>query len=447
MSVLVQRGVRETLVRMALPMLAGTFAMNAYYLADAWFVSKLGTQPLAAMAFTIPVVTLLTFVAGGIGTGITTLVSHALGRHDHDDAARLVTHGIALTVTFTTVVSIAGFLTVDAVFRRLGADATTLPLIGQFMRIWYLGALTMSLPMMGNGILISCGDSRNASRLMVFGSALNVILNPILIFGPGGLPALGMRGSALATVISQTVSMSWLLYLLSRKHHLLRFRSESVVSYLVSWRRILGFAIPCVVSMAMLPISIGIITWIMSRFGSEAVAASGAATRLEMFAFVVPMALGISLTPFVSQNFAARRIDRIHEAQKLSASFALLYGGAVALLFIVAAPRLAGIFSDDPQVTRVMIAYLRIIPLGYGMMEVHRYCGFMLTGLQDPPASLALNMIRIIVLLIPLSWLGAHWFGLQGMFAGRLITDATVGSVGLAWVSLRLRSTASTADR
>ena len=247
----------------------------------------------------------------------------------------------------------------------------------------------------------------------------------------------------MATVISQTVSMSWLLYLLHHKHRLLAFRSGGIRCCLASCRRIIGFAVPCVLSMAMMPISAGVITWIVSRFGNEAVAASGAAGRLEMFAFVVPMALGISLTPFVSQNFGAHRIDRICEAKTMSAAFALLYGGVVALLFFFAAPWLASFFSSDPKVVQVMVAYLRVIPFGYGMMEVHRYCGFMLTGLHNPSSSLALNMIRIIVLLIPLSWLGARFFGLPGMFTGRLITDLLVGTLGLVWVSLHLRSAAS----
>ena len=98
MAVLVDKGVRSTLFHMAFPMLAGTFAANTYNLADAYFVSKLGTAPLAAVAFTFPVVMLITFMAGGLGTGVTALTSHAIGRGDHDDAARLVTHGITLTI-------------------------------------------------------------------------------------------------------------------------------------------------------------------------------------------------------------------------------------------------------------------------------------------------------------------------------------------------------------
>jgi putative MATE family efflux protein len=439
-SVLVRRGVRQTLFHMAFPMLAGTFAMNAYNLTDAWFVSRLGTMPLAAMAFTFPVIMLLTFIAGGIGTGVTTLVSHAIGRHDREDAARLVTHGIALTVTFTTTVSVLGYLSINAVFGRLGADAQTLPLVGYYMRIWYLGALTMSLPMMGNGILISCGDSRGASRFMIFGAVLNAVLNPILIFGYLGLPAMGIRGSALATVIAQAVSTIWLFHLLYKRHHLLTPHSGGLRSCFASFRRIIGFAVPCILSMVLMPISASLITWIVSGFGNEAVAACGAAGRLEMFAFVVPMALGMSLTPFISQNFGADRLDRIREAKTISASFALLYGGVAAIVFFLAAPWLASFFSEDPKVIKVLVTYLRIIPFGYGMMEVHRYCGFILTGLHNPSGSMVLNIIRIMLLLIPLSWLGAHFYGVQGLFAGRLITDLTVGTLGLFWVSHHLRS-------
>ena len=186
MSVLVNRSVGRTLFSMALPMLAGTFAMNAYNLTDTWFVSRLGTLSLAAMGFTFPVVMLLTCVARGIGSGVTTLASHAIGSNDHDRAVRLVTHGFMLTLAVTAVMSIGGYLSIGLVFTRLGADEATLPLIGKYMRTWFLGALFMTLPMAGSGVLISAGDSKAASMLMIVGTVLNTILDPIMIFGfPG----------------------------------------------------------------------------------------------------------------------------------------------------------------------------------------------------------------------------------------------------------------------
>ena len=107
---------------------------------------------------------------------------------------------------------------------------------------------------------------------MIFGAAMNVVLNPILIFGLLGLPAMGVRGSALATVISQFISTMWLLHLLSNRHHLLSFRHFPLREYLESYRRIIGFAVPCVLGMILMPISATVITQIVSRFGHEAVA-------------------------------------------------------------------------------------------------------------------------------------------------------------------------------
>ncbi len=409
MAVLVNRSVTRTLFSMAFPMLAGTFAMNAYNLTDTWFVSRLGTLPLAAMGYTFPVVMLLTCVAGGIGTGVTTLVSHAIGRHDQEDAVRFVTHGLMLTLSVTAVLSVAGFLSIGPVFRSIGADAAILPLVGQYMRTWYLGAVFMTLPMLGNGILISAGDSKAASGFMILGTVLNMALDPIMIFGLLGCPALGIRGAALATVISQAVSTVWLIYLLRRKHRLLAWRAWKGSDYLASLRRIAGFAFPSVLSMILMPISATVITEILSGFGHEAVAACGAAGRIEMFAFMVPMALGISLTPFVSQNFGARRMERLREARKASTWFALGYGAFMAAVFF---PKrsLARVSFHDRSQGRGHSVLHSIISFGYGMMEVHRYSGFFLTGLHSPASATLLNAVRVLLLLIPLSYLGAHFW-------------------------------------
>ena len=183
----------------------------------------------------------------------------------------------------------------------------------------------------------------------------------------------------------------------------------------------------------------------LAGFGHETIAATGAAGRIEMFAFMIPMALGISLTPFVSQNFGADRMDRVRKAQKVTTRFALCYGGLVAAVFILGAPWLASVFTDDPKVAETLVLYIRIISLGYGMMEVHRYCGFFLVGIHKPVSASLLNAVRVLALLIPLSYLGAHFWGINGVFGGRLATDLVVGCIGLVWVSRVCRSVLTTA--
>lgn len=431
-SALVRRGVGRTLFAMAFPLLAGTFAMNAYNLTDTWFVAQLGTLPLAAMGFTFPVVMLLTCVALGIGTALTTLVSHAIGRHDHDDAGRLVTHGLTLILCVAACLSVAGYLLVVPVFRALGADVGIQPLIASYMRVWYIGSVFMAIPMVGKGLLISAGDSKGAGLCMIIGPILNTILDPIMIFGLLGCPAMGIRGAAMATVIAQAVSTLMLLHFLYNRHGLLKWAWRGFTG---SMRRIVRFAIPSILSMVLMPVAATVITKILSGFGNEAVAAAGAAQRIEMFAFIIPMALGISLTPFVSQNFGAGRLDRVRAGFKTGVLFALIYGGFISAVFIITAPWLAAIFTDDPKVAGTIVLYIRLISPGYGMMESHRYCGFILTGLHRPSSATLLNTLRIMLFLIPFSWVGAQMFGLKGVFAGRLATDLLTGCVGLFWIT------------
>ncbi len=440
MRKLIDKKVSVTLFHMALPMLAGTVAMNAYNLVDTWYVAKLGTLPLAAMGFTFPIVMLITFLVNSIGTGITTLTSHAIGRSDRDSAVRNVTQGIVLTALISVILSITGYLTIKPVFTLLGADSQTMPYIQSYMRMWYLGAVTMAFPMTGNGILISLGDSKNASRFMVLGSLLNCALDPVMIFGLLGFPAMGIFGAALATVIAQGVSAVWLFFLLIKKHHIINFKDFQIHTFFNTVKRIMNFAIPGSISMILTPLSGAIITALISRYGNEAVAAAGAAGRIEMFAFVVPMALGISLIPFTSQNFGAERIDRIEEAKKYSSRFAFIYGLCVAVVFFLCAPFLAGIFTEEAKVTEIFILYVRIISFGYGMMEIHRYCGFLFTGIHKPVYSTVLNAVRVLVFFIPLSYLGSQLLGIKGIFFGRLITDLTAGTIGYIWVSRVLKS-------
>lgn len=437
---LTQSGVRSTLFRMAYPMLAGTIAINAYNFADTWFVSRLGTVPLAAMGLTFPVVMLLSFVAGGIGTGVTALTSHAIGRGDHDAASRTVTHGIALVALLSAALAVGGYLSMNPVFRAIGATSQTLPLVRSYMGIWYLGAVFMAIPMMGNGILISLGDSKHASMFMLAGAALNCVLDPVMIFGLLGMPALGISGAALATVLAQAVSASWLFYLLAVKHRLLAPSKLKLRPFLHTSRRIVTFAVPASLSMVLMPVSSAVITALVSRHGTAALAAVSAAGRIEMLAFVVPMALGMSLMPFISQNFGAGRFDRIHEAKRYSTRFAVLYGACIAAVFFVTAPLLARVFTHEPAVERLFTLYVRIIAFGYGMMEVHRYCGFILTGVHRPAFATALNATRVLAFLVPFSLLGNHFFGMRGLFVARLATDLLAGTLGLTWVTWLLRS-------
>lgn len=440
MSRLVKESVSKTIIRMAVPMLGATFSLSAYNLTDTWFVSRLGTAPLAAMSFVFPVVMFLRFVVKGLSTGAMTCVGHALGRKAEGDAARLTTHSVLLSFAMVCLITPAGLLSMKPLFLHLGASGEVLSLTGEYMSIWYGGLPITVTQMLLIDIIISLGSAKTASLLIIAGTLLNFILDPLFIFGFFFFPRMEIRGAAAATILSQAIIMLAAFYLMRRKYGLITFGAFSPAHILRSWRRILVIGIPSILSSILTPISLAVIIKIVAGFCSAAVAACGVAGRIEMFAFMIPMTVGMSILPFAAQNYGAKRLDRIETARRGTMLFAFFFGLFMAAVFLLIARPLGMFFSRDKEVIDILCAYIYITCFGYGFLEIHRYCGFYMTGLHRPVSAAILNVIRIIVLLIPLSYLGSKVIGLNGVFWGRLLSDLLAGTIGIIWLKRMLRS-------
>ena len=420
----------QTMMRTAIGMLPGTIAISGYNIADTYFVSQLGTDQLAAMGFTFPAVMLIGCLFRGLGTGVMATASHALGGRKHDRAAKLVTSGLLLTAFVAVILSLIGIFTSRSLFELCGASGIVLEHVCDYMIVWYAGSVTSALQMTGNDVVIAAGGSRIASTFMVVGLVANVILDPLFIFGYGPFPHLGITGAAYATVLSQFLGMLGIMYYLHFRYHLLAAKTlvwERLRRY---WPAVLRFAIPSILGMMLMPIGNGVITRIVAEYGNDAVAACAAAGRLEVLAFVFPMSLGISLMPMVGQNYGAKQYQRIRDCRRIAFRIAIGFELLMAVLYFIFAPQLVVHFSTDARVCEIMILYLRIISIGFGMVEVHRYSGFFFTGCDRPNTAALLNAMRILVFLIPLSLLALVTGSLAMLFIARLAADIFSGAIG-----------------
>lgn len=421
----------KTMFKTALAMLPGTIAVSGYNLADTYFVAKLGTLPLAAMGFTFPVIMILGCIFHGLGVGVMATVAHAVGGAKSVKAARLVTSGMLLIVIISSLLGLLGFLTMDWTFRQLGAEGGVCKLISDYMNIWYLGCVSGAVGMVGNSLLVAVGDSKLAGFFMMFGLIMNVFLDPLFIFDWGF--GMGIAGAALATVIAQLCGLILILTALNKRHRLLKFSTLAEKRLVRSaWKQIIRFAVPSMLGMILMPVGNGVITRIVANFGDEAVAATAAAGRLEVIAFMFPMSLGIGLMPMIAQNYGGKLYSRIIRCRKIAMNFALYYEIFMAAVYFIAAPYIVKYFTQDPKVAEIMIVYLRIIPWGFGFMEIHRYCGFFFTGCNYPHGSAWLAALRIVALLIPLSLLAMAFGSLNGLFTARLAADMLAGGIG--WI-------------
>lgn len=426
---------KQTMIRTTLAMLPATLAMSGYNITDTFFVGRLGqTEPLAAMGYTFPVIMFYSSIFFGLGSGSTANLSHALGRKDSVQAQTFVGSSIILISLTAIIMSTLGILYGSKIYMRLGAQGETLKQVHAYMDIWFTGSIAAVLAREGGKILIASGTPKLSSTMTVIGMLINVALDPIFIFGWGFIPGMGIKGAAIATVISQVIVTVVILITLKRQE-LLALSILTPARVWRSWGAIIPYAIPATLGMLLVPIANSIITKITAEFGDVAVAGASAASRLEMVAFVIPMALGITLLPMMAQNFGAGLYHRVRECLRMALSFAFIYLFIVGLVYVFAAPLLAPIFTPEKQVQAVMITYLRIVPLGLCMVECMRFSGFALTACARPKIDALLKALRIVCLHIPLSLLALYMHSLPGVFFARLISDVLGGLIVMfvAW--------------
>ncbi len=427
----------SVLLRMTGPMILGIIAILAFNLVDTFFIGMLGTHALAAISFTFPVTFVVTSLAMGLGAGLSAVIGHALGQGKHDEAARITTDCLFLAVVLVTLLSLLGACTIQPLFRLLGASDQLIRLIYDYMLIWYLTVPMLVLPMVGNAAIRATGDTKTPSLVMTVAGLVNGVLDPLLIFGIGPFPEWGIRGAAIATSISWLIAMLVSLYILRHREGLLRWRLSPRPQLLAHWRALLHVAVPASFTNMLNPLANAVLMTIFAGLGTEVVAAYGAASRVEALLLIVMMALSSVLAPFISQNCGAGNPARARAALQFCMRFALLFQLGVYGLTWLLAPLIANLFSDHPQVVRLIILYLHLVPIGYGFQGMVMLLASALNGVRASSISFLFNGLRLFVFLLPGTWLGAELGGEQGVYLGILLANLAAGT--LAWWYARHR--------
>ncbi|UCB47501.1 MAG: MATE family efflux transporter [Spirochaetota bacterium] len=421
-------------------MLIGIIGMVAFNLVDTFFVGRLGALELAAMSFTFPVVLVIISISQGLGVGASSVLSRAIGEGDQHKVKRITTDSLVLSFSIVVVFVIAGMLTIEPLFRLLGADDNILPLIKDYMRIWYIGVPFVIIPMVGNSAIRATGDTTTPSIIMVVAICVNLVLDPLLIFGIGPFPRWELAGAAVATVIARAVTMVLSLFILGRRERMLTTEVPSLKEILESWKKILYIGLPAAGTYIIIPLSMGVITRLVASFGPESVAGFGVATRIETFALTQIIALSVVLIPFIGQNMGAGKYERIRKGLKYSQLFALIWGLVLFLIFIFTARQFAGVFNKNSSVIESTALYLLIVSVSYGAQGVFQLVSSAFNAINKPFPAAILALVRMFGLYIPLALLGSRIFGLRGIFAAASAANLVIGAVSFIWIGKMLKS-------
>jgi putative MATE family efflux protein len=422
---------RRAILLLAVPMVLEMALESVFAVTDVFFVSRLGAAAVATVGLTESLLTLVYALAMGLGIGATAVVARRVGERDREGAARAAVQAVALALLVSAVLGVAGALLAPRLLALMGASPEVLATGTTYARIMLGGEATIVVLFVANAAFRGAGDAAIAMRVLWIANAINIVLGPLLIFGPGPFPALGVAAPATATTIGRGTGAVYALW-----------RLLGPGGRLPVERRHLALSPAMMVSIARLSAGgtvqtlIGTASWIglvriVSTFGSAALAGYTIGMRVVIFALLPLFGLSNAAATLVGQALGAKDPARAEEAVWVTARYAAWALGVVGAAFLLLAPAIVGIFTRDPAVHPHGVACLRIVASGfvfyaYGMVLTQAF-----NGAGDTRTPTVLNVIVFWLWEIPLAWVLAVPLGMgpTGVFVAVAISFSTLAVV------------------
>jgi putative MATE family efflux protein len=430
---LTQGSIPRHLIRMTIPMIWGILAIISFQLVDAYYISLLGTSELAAISYTFPVTYGIFSVFIGFGVATSSVVSRMIGEKNTEDMKRVTSHSMLLVLITSIVIACIGIPLLHPLFSAMGASPSEIKMIEDFMVPYFIGTFFVSMPVVGNAVLRASGNATAPAIIMTIAAITNAAINPVLIFGLFGFPRMELMGAAIGTIFANILAMSAGLYLMHQRGMIDWGHIRNLSKLSDSAKRLLMIALPVSLT-SMLPSFLNSeITHLLSRVGAEAVAAFGAASRIEAFTLIILMALSIGMAPIIGQNWGARHMDRVRDTVKFALIFVVTWSIATTLALTGFSGTLSKIFSNDVAVQNYLALYFTIIPFSYFLGNLPQIWGSAFNAIGKPKVSAKMLFTKFILISLPCVVIGFHLNGIAGLFMALAAANIISGLAYHLW--------------
>ena len=430
--ILADTDIGALLWRISIPATVGMAVMATYNLVDAIFIGRgVGTLGIAGLAICFPVQLAVLAVGHLIGMGGASMISRALGAGDEARASRTLGNVLTLALLFAAGITGAGLGFLDGLLRLLGATEAILPYSREYLSIILWGTAFRCYAMSHNNIIRSEGRARVSMSVMLIGAGVNIVLDPIFIFGLGW----GMRGAALATVIAQACTTTFIASYFATGRSGLSMRFRDMLLSVPIVREVLAVGAASFSRMAAGSLVIVVLNRSLGHYGGDlAIAAYGVVNRLLHFAFMPVMGFAQALQPVAGFNYGAQRFMMARRAFRFSAVRSTLFAtGAFLILVLLSRPSIA-LFTRDPELIRMTIPALRVIALAFPLVGIQMMGASMFQAFGRAGPALFLSLARQIILLVPLVLILPLFLGLRGIFVAFPAADTLAAAITAAMI-------------
>ena len=428
------------LFKLSVPSIIGMAIQALYNVVDSIYIGRLSKQALSALSLSFPIQILLIAIAVGTGVGSSSLISRLLGERDETQADNAAEHTIAITIVYGLIFFIIGYFFSRELFQLLTNDIELINLGTEYIRIIMLGSIAMFFPMIANNILRGEGNTFAPMITMLIGAIINIILDPFLIFGLWGFPALGVAGAAYATILARFISGIFIAYILFSDNNQLKlkmkdFQFDSTIIY-----KIYKVGFPAMVMQLLASIMILGANWILSQYHQLAIAAMGIYFRLQSFVFMPVFGLTQGYMPIIGYNYGHNKPERMKKTIKYGFIVAISFTSIGLLLFQIFAEELIHLFNKDPDLIKIGATALKRISIAFPIIGPAIIGSTTFQAIGKGMPSLLLSFLRQIILLLPIMYLLGEYYGLETLWYAFPISETIATILMIVWLSTSLKS-------
>ena len=408
-------GLNKVIWKLSLPIMISNLLQTIYNLSDTFWVAKLGSSAIAALTISFPIIFFVIAMGSGLSTGSSILLSHLVGKafkkkeKDKNKLDKVLTQTFLLFMLTFFLLSTFGFVETPALVKLMKAQGAVLNYAIVYLRTIFVGLIFMFLYYLFEATLRALGDTKTPMRFVSLSVTLNVILDPLMIFGIG-FPKWGVFGAALATVISRAIIGLIAMYRLFKGTYGIQIRREYLKPDWSIIKEILRLGIPTSFSMSSMSIGILIMTGMINYFGTYATAAYGIVTRFFNLAAIPAMGIGVALSVIIAQNHGAENNERIILAMKKSLIIGTKIMAIIILVLFVFAKYIILAFTNEPQVLSMGTTFLRILSPFFIFVLVRNVFNGFFRGIKRTDISMFINIANSFLFRVPIAYLFAFIF-------------------------------------
>jgi putative MATE family efflux protein len=427
----------KAILLLSIPMVLEMIMESVFALVDIFFVSRLGADAVATVGITESLMTIIYAIGIGLSVGTTAMVSRRIGEKRPEEAAVAAVQAIFAGIVVSLAFSAVGIFFAKDLLRMMGASEPTIEMGYMYPTIMLGGNVVIMLLFIINAVFRSSGDAAISMRVLWFANILNIILDPLLIFGVGPFPELGIKGAAVATNIGRGTAVLYQLYLLGKGNYRVKVRAEQVVIRLKEVLTLVKLSVGAIGQYIIATSSWVFLVWVATSLGEEVVAGYTIAIRILLFAILPAWGLANAAATLVGQNLGANRPDRAERSAWVVGIANMIFLGLVSVIFIIGPELFVRFFvnsGDEPLVMSSGITVLRIVSFGFLVYALGMVMVNAINGAGDTATPVWINFVAFWVLEIPLAYIFVKVLGLHinGVCYAILVADTALTLIAIA---------------